>query len=128
MKDVPTLMILDDNRMMQKFLTGYFTQNYFIHSFHHVKEAWEWLDRGNYPDLIVTDIIMPDITGIEFLQQLKQNKIYRNVPVIVLSGVDKSHERVKCLELGADDFVVKPFNPKELELKIQRYIRSSNRV
>ncbi len=125
MKDKPILMILDDNDMMQRFLSGYFSDRYTIMNFDHVSKAWRWLEEGNRPHLILADIIMPDISGIAFLGQIKSSHLGKDIPVIMLSGVDKSSERIKCLELGAVDYIVKPFNPKELELRINRYLNIS---
>ncbi len=125
MKVVPQLMILDDNDMMQKFLKGYFNKKYDIVCLDHAAKAWNWLDQGNRPDLILADIVMPDISGIEFLEQLKVNTSTKDIPVIMLSGVDKSSQRIRCLELGAADYILKPFNPKELELRVNKYLNMS---
>jgi DNA-binding response OmpR family regulator len=56
--------------------------------------------------------------GFEFLSQVKASGYFRSIPVMMLSGVDSSAERVKCLKAGALDFMIKPFNPEELILKI----------
>jgi len=125
MRNKPTILILDDNDMMQRFLSGYFSERYIIENFNHVSKAWKWLEEGNRPDLILADIIMPDISGIVFLGQIKSSHLGKDIPVIMLSGVDKSAERIKCLELGAADYIAKPFNPKELELRINRYLNLS---
>ncbi|MEA3317513.1 MAG: response regulator, partial [Bacteroidota bacterium] len=78
-----------------------------------------WLQKGNMPNLIVVDIEMPNMNGYEFLKLVKASGFFKEIPVIMLSGVDSSDERVKCLKLGAKDFIVKPFNPEELELKVE---------
>ncbi len=113
-------MILDDNAMMQQFLANFFKETYNVVGFQHVLSAWNWLNEGNSTDLILADIRMPEISGIQFLEQLKSSGLYKDIPVIMLSGVEKSDERIKCLKLGAVDFVMKPFNPKELEVRIER--------
>lgn len=114
------LMILDDNAMMQQFLGNYFKDSYNVVGFQHVLNAWKWLNEGNPVDLILVDIRMPEITGIQFLEQIKNSGLYRDIPVIMLSGVEKSDDRIRCLKLGAADYVMKPFNPKELEARIEK--------
>ncbi|MEM6631350.1 MAG: response regulator [Bacteroidota bacterium] len=122
MTDNYTIMILDDNAMMQKFLGNYFKDSYKVVAFQHVLNAWKWLNEGNHVDLILADIKMPDISGIQFLEQLKCSGLHKDIPVMMLSGVEKSDDRIKCLRLGAVDFVMKPFNPKELEVRVEQHL------
>ena len=118
-----SLMILDDNAMMQQFLGNFFKDSYEVVGFQHVLNAWKWLNDGNTVDLILADIRMPEISGIQFLEQIKNSGLYKDIPVIMLSGVEKSDERIRSLKLGAADFVMKPFNPKELEARIERNLK-----
>lgn len=74
------------------------------------------------PDLIVADIQMPNIDGYEFVKQIRASGFFRNIPLIVLSGLESSNEKVKCLKLGANDYLVKPFNPEELAIRIELLI------
>ena len=77
---------------------------------------------GNMPDLIVSDIRMPEMRGDEFLMLLKQDELFRQIPVIMLSSEDSTSERIRLLESGADDYIVKPFNPMELKLRVKKLI------
>ena len=74
------------------------------------------------PDIVVIDIVMPEMSGHELLRRLRQTS---NVPVIFLTGKDKDSDRVMGLELGADDYVVKPFAPEELTARIRAVLRRS---
>ncbi len=118
-----TLAIIDDNVMMRAFLQEYLCKDFNVLAFPNAGEAWEWLDQGNFPDLITVDIKMPGLSGVDFLTQLKSSALFSEIPVLILSGVKKSPQRVQCLELGAADYIVKPFNPRELELRIRKHLR-----
>ena len=85
-------------------------------------KALAWLQDGNMPDLIVSDIRMPEMRGDEFLMLLKQDELFRQIPVIMLSSEDSTSERIRLLESGADDYIVKPFNPMELKLRVKKLI------
>ncbi|MEG1634125.1 MAG: response regulator, partial [Rikenellaceae bacterium] len=75
------------------------------------------------PDLIISDILMPNMRGDVFLSLIKDNPAYKQIPVIILSGEDSSNERVRLLQNGADDYIVKPFNPLELKIRVNRLLR-----
>jgi len=75
------------------------------------------------PDLIILDIVMPDINGFEFCQTLKQDYHTKNIPIIFLSGKNDWETKAKAFEAGAVDYVTKPFIPDELEYRIQNQLR-----
>lgn len=81
--------------------------------------------RARTPDLVVLDVMLPDISGIEVCRQLRASKATREVPVIVLTAKDEEGDRVAGFEAGADDYVVKPFSPRELLLRIGAVLRRS---
>ena len=66
--------------------------------------------RLDAPDLILLDILMPVMDGYEVLEQLKSDEALRNIPVIVISAVDQLESAIRCIELGAEDYLTKPFN------------------
>ncbi|MCA9601097.1 MAG: response regulator transcription factor [Polyangiales bacterium] len=81
--------------------------------------------RANCPDLVVLDIMLPDITGIDVCRQLRANKATQAVSVIVLTAKGEESDRVAGFEAGADDYVVKPFSPRELLLRVNAVLRRS---
>ncbi|MEN0002965.1 MAG: response regulator transcription factor [Bacteroidota bacterium] len=121
----PALLFIDDSEMMCQFLVQYFGNRYQVHAFQDGNEAWKWLNEGNFPNLIVLDLKMPTISGAELLNLFKTSTYFHEIPVIILSSIDKSEERVKCLEEGAVDYINKPFNPKELEIRIRFHLQQS---
>jgi len=85
-------------------------------------EALE-LAKTNIPDLILLDVMMPGMDGYEVCAQLKKDPVMRNIPVIMLTAKDAVREKVKGLDIGADDYVTKPFNLNELKARIKSVMR-----
>jgi two-component system chemotaxis response regulator CheY len=83
-------------------------------------DAWSWLTDGNKPNLIISDIKMPSLDGIELLENLSNSGLFKNIPVIILSGYEDASKRNKCLELGAFTYLVKPFEPQSLMTEVDR--------
>lgn len=126
-----TMLVIDDETAIQKILTHFFKEKYQVITCNNGREALEWLYSGNLPDFIVADINMPVLDGLEFMNEIKESGLFYSIPLIFLSGVDNSETKIKCLEAGADDFIIKPFNPKELDARIkaiQRRINLNNLV
>jgi two-component system chemotaxis response regulator CheY len=87
-------------------------------------EAWSWLSDGNSCDLIISDVKMPSLSGVELLENLSHSGLFRNIPVIMLSGLEDSEKQ--CLELGAFAYLVKPFEPRKLLVEVNRAITHQN--
>lgn len=81
--------------------------------------------RTNRPDLIVLDLMMPEMDGMTVFRNLRQNPETADIPIIMLTARGTAEERVEGLELGADDYLGKPFSPKELVLRVQGILRRS---
>ncbi len=81
-------------------------------------DAISWLEDGNFPDLIISDLEMPFIDGGSFIRNLKISGFYRDTPVILLSGADNLETIVEQMPYRADCFFKKPFNPAELKQSI----------
>ncbi len=77
---------------------------------------------GFFPDVIITDLVMPDTDGRVLVTQFKASKQYGRIPIIILSSLDSSICRSDLLKLGADDYITKPFNPLELEVRIKKLL------
>lgn len=117
------LLIIDDKIAIAKIISVYLSEEYDVTYFNTPVKAIQWLYDGNRPDLIILDIRMPEMNGDEFLIYLKKNGLYKDIPVVVLSGEESSDIRIKMLESGADDFILKPFNPMELKIRIRRVLK-----
>ncbi len=117
------VLLVEDQAATRKLLSHYLGEFYEVTEKATAEEALEWMAEGNTPDAIVTDIIMPEMTGIEFLTHLQrsQNDV---PPVLVLSSVENSVEKMKCFNLGALDYIIKPFNPEELRFRLHNIFRN----
>ena len=76
-----------------------------------------------FPDLILLDWMLPGGTGIQFIKQLKQDELTRQIPIIMLTARGEEEDKVRGLEAGADDYITKPFSPKELTARLKAVIR-----
>lgn len=74
------------------------------------------------PDLIITDILMPYTSGLELISIVKSN-LSKKIPIIVLSGLGQEDTVMEAFQLGADDFITKPFNPTELSVRVKRLLK-----
>lgn len=112
------LIIDDDDRilaLLEQFLSNH---GYRVMAANSVQNAQSLL-QTNVFDLIVLDVMMPDITGLEFSAEIKK---LQSIPVILLTALSKVEDRIKGLESGADDYLSKPFEPKELLLRMQNLL------
>jgi len=82
----------------------------------------------NRPDAVVLDIMLPRLNGFEVLKKLKADSKSESIPILILSAKGEADSRIKGLQLGADDFMPKPFSPKELVLRIQALLRRSTKA
>lgn len=117
------ILVVDDQPIMLKLLEQILKDRYDVVALENGREALEWMYSGNIPDLVVADLNMPEIDGFEYIQKIRESGFFYDVPLIVLSGEESSNERIKCLKLGANDYLIKPFNPEELRLRIDNLIR-----
>jgi two-component system phosphate regulon response regulator PhoB len=81
------------------------------------------LMREMMPDLILLDWMLPGMSGIEFARKLKSDEMYKHIPIIVLTARGEEGDKVRGLEVGADDYVTKPFSPRELNARIKAVLR-----
>ena len=92
------ILIVDDEISILKLLRHYLSEFYEVKAFSDGAEAFLWMQEGSLPDLIVADIKMPTIDGLEFLKQLKMSEFYKAIPVIMLSSLDSSEDRINYLK------------------------------
>ncbi|PPD46380.1 MAG: phosphate regulon transcriptional regulatory protein PhoB [Methylobacter sp.] len=80
------------------------------------------------PDLILLDWMLPGISGVEWARRLKKEPVYRDLPIILLTARGEEEDKVRGLEIGADDYITKPFSPKELVARIRAVLRRSGKI
>jgi len=113
-----TVLVVDDNADLRQYLKGILQQRWTVDVAKNGIEALK-LARQNSPDLILSDVMMPDLDGFGLIRELKKCVETKNIPVILLSARAGEESRVDGLEAGADDYLVKPFSAKELVARVQ---------
>lgn len=116
------ILVLDDKETIAKVLSIYLMSDYDCVWLPNGVQGMKWLQEGNIPDLIISDIRMPEMRGDDFLEWVKGNELFKHIPVIMLSSEDSTSERIRLLEVGASDYIVKPFNPMELKIRVKKII------
>ena len=116
------LLIIDDEPAICRILNQYFSEIFEVVIKTNGLEALQWLEAGNHPDAIVVDYQMPLMDGPALLQEVRARPLHRHTVLIMLSGSDLSSSKIQCLRLGADDYLVKPFNLEELHLRLNNHL------
>ena len=121
------ILVVDDDKEIVKAIEIYLEkENYFIYKAYDGEEALKQIN-DNGINLIIMDIMMPKKDGIETLEEIRKNK---DIPVILLSAKSEDIDKINGLNIGADDYITKPFNPEELIARVNAIIRrcSKNNV
>jgi len=84
-------------------------------------EALRLLPRGPY-DLVITDINMPDINGLELIAFMRRNELHKETPVLIISTQSSERDRARGLSLGANGYLIKPFSPEDLQSEVWRFL------
>ncbi len=117
-----TIMVVDDEPSMLWFISEIFADEYNVLPFSNAGEALANLEQRQ-PDLILADVMMPEIDGLSFTRTIKQNKLWSHIPLILLSALHQEDEQVKGIDSGAEVYITKPFNVKYLEKIVYRLIQ-----
>lgn len=119
------VLVIDDCQMMRSFVSQLLKKNYEVTTCESAETALTWLNSHETPDLILTDYNLTDMNGLQFIHQVRKKDDLEETPIIMLSSVKDSSNRLKVLEAGANDYVTKPFHPRELELRIEQNIENA---
>ena len=121
-----TILVVDDDVQIAGFLTDFLQEiGHRVLTAYMGQEALDLLaapDAANV-DLILLDVILPDLHGTEVCQRIKASPATTHIPVIMVTGMDRPADKTRGLELGADDYVTKPFDPRELAARVQAMLR-----
>ena len=119
------LLIVEDDVDVAEMLTAYFrAQGYEVQAVNWGEDAVQTC-RSNHPDLLILDIRLPDIDGFEVARRLRSNQRTMDIPIIFLTEMRERSDRMQGLELGADDYITKPFDIQELRLRVRNSLRWS---
>lgn len=124
---MPKILIVDDEEDIRELIAVNLMreENYQLIE---AEDGLEALRQANdeRPDLIILDLMLPQMDGLTVYKNLRENAITQKIPVIMLTARGRLEEKIEGLELGADDYMPKPFSPKELMLRVRNLLRRSN--
>jgi CheY-like chemotaxis protein len=113
-----SLLVVDDNEMNRDLLARHLErQGHTVALAENGRQALEMIQRDRF-DLVLLDVIMPEMNGYQVLQRLKSDEAWRDIPVIMISALDEMDSVVRCIEMGAEEYLPKPFNPVLLKARI----------
>jgi PAS domain S-box-containing protein len=123
--DKPTVLLVDDNRDMREYVTRLLKSRFTVISAADGQYALDLLDSGVRPDLVLSDVMMPRLDGFGLLTVLRARPLTNTTPVIFLSARAGEEARIEGFDVGADDYLIKPFSARELITRIDTHIRLS---
>lgn len=113
------ILIIEDNSMMRMFLSNYLGKNYLVKAVESPSEAIKLLSESDsHFDMVITDYIQQNSEEVQAIQALNLQLKWKSIPLFMLTDEDKSEQRIAAFSLGANETLSKPFNPKELNLRI----------
>jgi DNA-binding response OmpR family regulator len=119
-----TLLIVDDDLSILKLLNFILSKDYDIVVKNNGIDAFGWLEDGNMPELIISDLQMPYFDGQSFVKNVKISGFYRDLPVILLSAAHDLDEQVGKMPFKVETYIQKPFRPTELKAAINQLLQS----
>jgi signal transduction histidine kinase/DNA-binding response OmpR family regulator len=116
------ILVVEDHADLRKYIKENLTDTYQVIEAPNGREGYT-LAIDMIPDLVISDVMMPEMDGYTFCKKIKSNDKTNHIPVILLTAKASTEDKLEGLELGADDYLIKPFNPDELKLRVRNLIR-----
>ena len=114
------ILVIEDHDSIRMLFQRFFSKSFEVTVKKDGFEGLAWLSLGNIPDLILLDMSMPRLNGIDFLNNIRNSGFFRDIPVIIVSGEEDTRIIDQCFQLGICDYVTKPFNLINLNEKINQ--------
>jgi CheY-like chemotaxis protein len=115
------LLIIDDQPVIGLILKKKLGDLYNVTVKYNGAEALSSILSGNHPDLVVVDLHMPEMNGIEFIREVRKICVFKDLPLLVLSAESSEESISSALDSGANEYLLKPLDPTELNLRLQSY-------
>lgn len=116
------LLLVDDEPGLREAVQAYLEESDFtVDIAGNAREGWELLQQ-NLPDLVITDIMMPEVDGYQFLQQMRQDERFQALPVVFLTAKGMTTDRIQGYQAGCDAYIPKPFDPEELVVIVKNLL------
>ncbi|MEM6807510.1 MAG: ATP-binding protein, partial [Bacteroidota bacterium] len=120
--DQPLILLAEDHSQMSNYLELMLKDKFRIQKSRNGLEAINYLKEGDIPNLIISDVMMPEMDGWEFAKELRGHKIWRKIPLIILTANNEQENKLSFLRIGVDDYLVKPFVEEELLARIENLL------
>lgn len=119
------VLIVDDDQVNLKFMEKVLKHSFPEYSFECVGGGQEALENvaANKPDIILLDVLMPDMSGFEVCKRLKAHQEYRTIPILLITGLDTVEQKVAGFKVGAADYITKPINVEEVKARVEAHLR-----
>ena len=128
MDELSRILIVDDERFNLKVLTEFLHEDYKIMAAKTGEQALKAVQGSSLPDLILLDIMMPGIDGYEVCKKIKQDEKTRHIPIIFVTAVSEAMDAAKAFEIGAVDYITKPFNPVTVKARVKTHIQLKDTI
>jgi len=115
MNEKKKILIIEDHDSIRLLLGNFLGKEFNVFTMKDGFDGLMWLSNGNIPDLILLDLDMPRVSGLEFLTNIRGSGFFAEIPVIVVSGKDSSELYDECHQFGIHEYLTKPFNPIKLK-------------
>ena len=115
MNEKKKILIIEDHDSIRLLLGNFLSKEFNVFTMKDGFDALMWLSNGNIPDLILLDLGMPRVNGLEFLTNIRGSGFFAEIPVIVVSRKDNSELLAECKKFGIHEYLTKPFNPIKLK-------------
>ncbi len=113
------VLVVEDDPVMLRLVAQVIGKKYHVVTCTNALDALRRIHAGSVPHLIISDVSMPGMSGYEFVKNIRVSGLYRNIPIIILSGKEESDTRISFYKLYISNFLIKPFNPEELMVLVQ---------
>ncbi len=124
MSELIKVLLVDDEPGIRESVQAYleYSDEFKVQLASNAKEAWQLLET-DLPDIVISDIMMPEVDGYQFLQKLRADVRYQTLPVVFLTARGMTPDRIQGYESGCDAYIPKPFNPEELEAIVKNLVK-----
>lgn len=122
------LLVDDDEDIVYLLKLLLLRDGFIVHTATNGRDAKEFIESSKPTDIVITDLMLPYVSGFELITQIREDWQWKDVPVIVLSGKVTERDVVRALDIGANDYVTKPYSPQELSARIKRHLNLQRRA
>ena len=116
-----TILVVEDNEELLELMSRLLRKKYNVLTANNGQQAWKIIQKQEL-DIVITDVMMPVMDGIELTQTIKQSTDYGQLPVVLLTAKTRDEDRNAAFGIGADEYIIKPFNIEDLKVRIDNII------